>query len=212
MCELPPTRQGKIMPNRIPQVDAHIAKAADFAKPILVHVRERVHSACPEVEEALKWGMPAFIYQGQILCGMAAFKQHCSLWFWHSAMKGAGGAKKVDGSMGQMGRIASLKDLPKAAEFKRLVQQAKALIDEGVKSVRTKTKKPPVKVPADLAAALKKNTKAKAAFDGFSPSHRREYVEWITEAKRSETRAKRLATTLEWLTAGKPRHWKYENC
>lgn len=200
------------MPERIPQVDAHIEKSAEFAKPILIHIREQVHAACPEVEEALKWGMPAFIYGGQILCGMAAFKQHCSLWFWHSAMKGAGGAKKIDGSMGQMGRITSLKDLPKAAEFKRLVKQAKTLIDEGVKSVRTKRKKPPVKVPADLATALKKNAKAKSTFEGFSPSHRREYVEWITEAKRPETRAKRLATTLEWLSAGKARHWKYENC
>jgi uncharacterized protein YdeI (YjbR/CyaY-like superfamily) len=200
------------MPNRIPQVDSHIDKAADFAKPILIHIREQVHAACPEVEESLKWGMPAFIYEGQILCGMAAFKQHCSLWFWHSEMKGADGAKKVDGSMGQMGRITSLKDFPKAAEFKRLVKQAKKLIDEGVKSVRTKTQKPPVKVPADLATALKKNAKAKLTFDGFSPSYRREYVEWITEAKRPETRAKRLATTLEWLTGGKARHWKYENC
>jgi uncharacterized protein YdeI (YjbR/CyaY-like superfamily) len=200
------------MPKRNLQVDSHIEKAADFAKPILVHIRERVHTACPEVDEALKWGMPAFTYRGQILCGMAAFKRHCSLWFWHSAMKSAGGAKKVDGAMGQMGRMTSLKDLPKAAEFKRLMKQARSLIDEGVKSVRAKTKKPLVKAPADLAAALKKNAKARSAFESFSPSHRREYVEWITEAKRPETRTKRLATTLEWLTEGKPRHWKYDKC
>ncbi|HVJ85260.1 MAG TPA: YdeI/OmpD-associated family protein [Caulifigura sp.] len=192
-------------------IDKYIGRSADFAQPILIQLRERVHSACPEVEEVLKWGMPSFVYKGKILCGMAAFKQHCGFHFWHSEMGKAAGPSKSDGGMGQFGKITSIKDVPKPAEFKKLVRQAMKLIDDGVKT-SMKSSKPPFTVPADLKAALNKNAKAKATFAAFSPSHQREYAEWIAEAKRPETREKRLATTLEWLVEGKSRHWKYEKC
>ncbi|QDT55411.1 hypothetical protein Pan44_34540 [Caulifigura coniformis] len=197
------------MSNRLPQVDAYIRKAAEFAQPILLQLRERVHASCPEAEEALKWGMPSFLYKGKILCGMAAFKQHCAFHFFHSAMNKAADPAKQGQAMGQMGRITSLKDLPKAVDFRKQIRQAMKLIDDGVKS-SMKSTKAPFKVPPDLKAALTKNAKARTTFDAFSPSHKREYVEWITEAKRPETREKRLATTLEWLAEGKPRHWKYQ--
>ena len=199
------------MPNRLPQVDTYIQKAAEFAQPILLQLRERVHAACPEAEEALKWGMPSFLYKGKILCGMAAFKQHCAFNFWHSEMNKGADVKKAGEAMGQMGKLTSIKDLPKATEFKKQIKQAMKLIDDGVKP-SMKSTKAPFTVPADLQAALRKNAKARATFEGFSPSHQREYVEWITEAKRPETREKRLATTLEWLAEGKARHWKYEKC
>jgi len=197
------------MPSRLPQIDAYIQKSADFAKPILLQLRERVHQACPQAEEALKWRMPSFLYQGKILCGMAAFKQHCTFQFWHSEMNKAADSRKRGEATGQLGKLTSLKDLPKATEFKKQIKQAMKLIDDGVKT-SMKSTKPPFKMPADLTAALARNTKARSTFQGFPPSHQREYVEWITEAKRPETRAKRLATTLEWLTDGKSRHWKYQ--
>ena len=193
-----------------PRVDAYIAKSAEFARPILKHLRAAVHAASPEIEETLKWSMPHFMYKG-MLCGMAAFKQHCSFGFW----KGKLVADLSEEAMGQFGCITKVSDLPPKRALTAYVKKAMALNDAGVKSpTRVKSAKPKaaVKVPDDLVAALKRNKKARATFEGFSPSHRREYVEWITEAKREETRAKRLATTLEWLAAGKSRNWKYENC
>ena len=193
-----------------PRVDAYIAQSAEFARPILKHLRAAVHAASPEIEETLKWSMPHFMYKG-MLCGMAAFKQHCALGFW----KGKLIADFSDEAMGQFGCITKVSDLPAKRTLTAYVKKAMALNDAGVKSqTRMKSAKPkaPLKVPDDLAAALKKNKKARETFEGFSPTHRREYVEWITEAKREETRAKRLASTLEWLAEGKSRHWKYVNC
>jgi uncharacterized protein YdeI (YjbR/CyaY-like superfamily) len=198
--------------SRDPRIDAFIAKSAPFARPILSHLRELVHRACPPAEETLKWGMPAYTHQG-ILCITGAFKAHCTFIFWHGEMKkilARDGAGSSD-AMGVLGRITTIADLPKDAAMLRYLKEAVRLNESGVPTrARFAKTKPPTAVPADLKAALKKNPKAAATFEKLSPSHRREYVEWITEAKRDETRQKRLATTLEWLTAGKPRNWKYE--
>lgn len=194
-----------------PRIDAYIAESAEFARPLLVHLRGVIHGACPEVEETLKWGMPSFVYHGRILCGMAAFKQHASFGFWQGAhIVGPDGGKREE-AMGQFGRLTGVKDLPGKRELSGYVKQAMALIDAGVKrpSTQRTTPKPPVEVPPDLAAALKRNAKARKTFDAFPPSQRREYVEWITEAKREATRLKRLEQALEWLAEGKPRNWKY---
>jgi uncharacterized protein YdeI (YjbR/CyaY-like superfamily) len=200
------------MPKKDPRVDEYIKKAAPFARPVLTHVRRIVHANCPNVEETLKWGMPAFLYKG-ILCMMAAFKGHCTFGFWHPAMrKNITTGDMTGNAMGQFGRIATLADLPKDKEFARLVRLAVDLNDKSDGGpVRSRPKpKPEAQVPEDMAAALRKNPKAQAAFDRFPPSHRREYIDWITEAKRPETREERLAITLEWLTEGKSRNWKYE--
>lgn len=201
------------MARRDPRIDAYIVKSAEFARPILTHLREMVHAACPQVEETLKWSAPAFMYQGKILCSMAAFKQHAAFGFWRGAQVVEHDPKAAE-AMGQFGRITTLADLPGKAEFTRYAGRAMKLIDEGVKPPPTKTgkPKPPPTPPADLAAALKKNKQAQVTFDAFPPSQRREYVEWITDAKRDETRQKRLAQAIEWLSEGKPRHWKYMNC
>jgi len=197
------------MGKRIKDVDAYIAAAPDFAAPILVRIRETIHAACPDVEEAIKWGVPHFLYKG-IFASMAAFKQHCAFGFWHSGMNSLNKNAKPDEAWGQFGRMTSLKDLPSAADFKRLIRQAMKLADNGVKSERVRKKKPPFTVPRELRAALAKHPKARQAFENFSPSHQREYCEWIAEAKRDDTREKRIQTTLEWLTQGKSRNWKYE--
>jgi uncharacterized protein YdeI (YjbR/CyaY-like superfamily) len=191
-----------------PRVDAYIGEAAPFAKPILTHLRRLVHTACPEVRETIKWGMPTFEYHG-ILCHLAAFKAHCAFGFWNRELKIENAS---DEAMGQFGRIAALVDLPHDKVLLELVKEAARLNEAGKKAGRPAERPVPPELPLPplLAAALKKNAAARAAFEGFSPSHRREYIEWISDAKRDETRARRVATAIEWLEAGKPRNWKYE--
>jgi uncharacterized protein YdeI (YjbR/CyaY-like superfamily) len=195
------------MGRRDPRVDAYIEKSADFARPILTHLRETVHAAVPDVEEAMKWSFPHFIYKG-MLCSMASFKQHCAFGFWKGSLV-LGGDGNRDG-MGHMGRITTLRDLPSKKELTGYIRKAAALNDQGVKVERQPMRpRTPVRVPPYVLAALKKNKKAKTAFDAFPPSHKREYVEWITEAKSDETRARRLTTAVEWMAKGKSRNWKY---
>ncbi len=203
-----------------PRIDAYIAKSADFARPILLHIRQVVHEACPAVEETMKWSFPHFTYDGKILCSMASFKQHCAFGFWNGAAVLGDDFRGEDG-MGSFGRLTSLKDLPAKRRLAGYMKKAAALLDAGVKRTPKPSKaaaagraaraKADV-VPDDLAAALamKKHAKARTAFEAFSPSHRREYVEWITEAKRAETRERRIAQALEWLAERKARNWKYE--
>lgn len=194
-----------------PRIDAYIDRQADFAKPILAHLRAAVHAACPDCEEAMKWSSPAFLYKGQMLASMAAFKAHAAFNFWKGALV-TGETDGMTSAMGQFGRLTSIADLPDDATLAALVRKAMSLTDEGVKTSRTKHAKPPVEAPDDLLAALRGNAAAKAVFDAFPESAKRDYVEWITEAKREETRAKRLAQTVEWLAEGKRRNWKYESC
>lgn len=166
-----------------PRIDAYIEKSAEFARPILVRLREIVHEACPEAQESMKWSMPNFDYAGGILCGMAAFKQHVSFGFWKHALV-MGEANPRDG-MGSFGKMASLKDLPPKKELIALIKRAMKFNEQGVKSPATSRKsapKPPPVAPDDLLAAMKKNKKAQATFDAFSPSARREYIDWIVEA------------------------------
>lgn len=199
------------MPKTDPRVDAYISKSADFAKPILTRLRKLVHAACPEVEETIKWQMPTFMYKG-MLCGFAGFKEHCSFGFWKHKLIFDDGRER-DG-MGSFGKFRSMADVPSDREMLGYIKVAMRLNDEGVKVARPAKSgaKKVLKVPDYLTAALKKNAKARETWENFSYSHKKEYVEWLGEAKREETRAKRLATTLEWLTKGKSRNWKYANC
>ena len=195
------------------RVDAYIAKSADFARPILEYLRAVIHEGCPEIEEAIKWGMPSFLYHGRILCGIAAFKQHCAFGFWGGRGL-VGNEDKRDDAMGQFGRIASLKDLPSKKVLVGYVKQAMKLSDERAAAPPKprKAPKPAPATPDDLAAALKKNKKAAVTYEAFSPSCKREYVEWISEAKREETRASRVAQAVTWMAEGKQRNWKYQQC
>ncbi len=194
------------------RVDAYIDKSARFAQPILRHIRKVVHSGCPDVEETMKWSFPHFTYKGR-LCSMAAFKAHCAFGFSKGALLAAesNGLKKMDDTaMGQFGRITSIADLPDEKMLVRLVRKASALNDAGVKVPKRPAKpKGKIVVPDYLLAALKQNKKALATFEGFSDSHRREYVEWITDAKGEDTRTRRLDTAVAWMGEGKVRNWKY---
>ena len=194
------------MARKDPRVDAYIEKAAPFAKPILRFLRTAVHNGCPDLEETIKWGMPHFDFKGPI-CGMAAFKEHCAFGFWKRALI-FGNTNQEEEGMGQFGRITSLKDLPDEKTLIGHVRKAADLNEKGIK-VRDRKKRKPLPVPAYLTAALKKNTKARTTFENFSPSHRRDYIEWLTEAKREETRKQRLQIALDWMAQGKPRNWKY---
>lgn len=196
-------------------IDAYIDKAADFAKPILTHLRKLVHQACPDVEEKLKWSCPHFDYKGPF-CNMAAFKNHCSFGFWKGTLipelKGKV-TQMGNTTMGHLGQIKSLKDLPSDKVLTGYIKKAMALNDAGVKTPsRTKTGAPKKEavVPDELMAALEKNKKAMEVWKVFSPSKIREYAEWVADAKSEDTRKKRIETTVEWVSEGKSRHWKYQ--
>ena len=185
-----------------PRVDAYIAKANDFAKPILKQIRAALHKGHPAVSETIKWGVPAYVDERGILCMTAAFKQHCAWVFWT-------GRKPATVEATQLRRITSVKDLPSPRE---LVAVVKGAATRPAPSRRKTVKRAaaPVKVPAYFLAALRRNPKAREAFDAFPPSHRREYIDWIDSAKTDDTRQRRLTTALGWIATGKSRNWKYE--
>ncbi len=201
------------MGKKIAEVDKYISKAKPFAQPILEYIREVVHSASPEVQEVMKWSFPHFDYKGSI-CSMASFKEHCAFGFWKGVlMKDEDKIINPVGktAMGSLGRITTLKDLPSK---KILVKYIKEAIDLNEKGVPLPKKKPAttskeIKVPTDFENALAKNKKATVEFNKFSPSHKKEYIEWIVEAKREETRIKRINTAIEWISEGKGKNWKY---
>ena len=206
--------------NQNPKVDAYFAKVQPFAQPILAHLRGLVHKACPEVEETIKWSRPFFQYRGAILCNMSAFKEHCSFGFWGEEMGAVlrEAAVLKEGGMGSLGRITSVADLPSDKQMLGWIRQAAAFVDSGQYTSPIAARHKVVKqrssldMPAEFKAALQRNKKAAAVFAAFSPSCKREYVEWIAEAKRQETRDKRIATAVEWIAEGKQRNWKYQNC
>lgn len=196
-----------------PRIDAYIAKSADFAQPVLEHIRKLVHKACPDVTETMKWSMPHFDYKGEMMCSMASFKKHCVVGFWKAAlMKDPALMDNAasETSMGHLGRITSLKDLPTDKKMIAYIKEAMELNDKGIKVARKPSEKKELVIPEELTSALKRNRKARETFDSFSYSHKKEYVEWITEAKTEPTREKRLLQTIEWLQEGKSRHWKFE--
>lgn len=193
------------------RIDAYIQKSAGFARPILENIRQCVHKACPTVEETMKWGFPHFDYKG-ILCSMASFKQHCSFGFWKSQlMEDPDNILKSlgEGAMGNFGALKSLKDLPSQKTIIKYIKQAMRLNDEGIKVEKKLKVKKVIVIPDYFTHALKKNKKALNNFNSFSPSQKIEYIDWITEAKREETRSARIKTSIEWLVEGKQRNWKY---
>jgi uncharacterized protein YdeI (YjbR/CyaY-like superfamily) len=203
---------------RDPRVDDYIAEAGAFARAPLQHIRDAMHAALPDVTEAIKWSHPFFLLEGRPFANMAAFKAHCSLGFWKGGRPIAEEAAGTrDKAMGQFGRIESLADLPKAAPLRQLIVEARAAwaaaIDEKASAPPApKTRREAPALPDDLAAALRARDGARQAFDAFTPSQQREYVEWIIDAKREATRASRIAQAAEWIAEGKTRNWKYQNC
>jgi uncharacterized protein YdeI (YjbR/CyaY-like superfamily) len=200
------------MPSVDPRIDAYIERSAPFAQPILNHLRKLIHKACPDVVETLKWSMPSFEYKG-LMCGMAAFKAHCTFMFWKQSLLESDAIPKVKTAMGTFGRITSMKDLPSDKILTGIIHQAMELNEKGIKVPKAKpAQKKELVVPDVLKKALKTDPRAAETFKNFSPSCKREYVEWITEAKTDATRDRRLATAIEWMAEGKRRNWKYEKC
>jgi hypothetical protein len=189
-----------------PRIDAYIAKSRPFAQPILAAIREVFHEAVPDLQEDIKWGVPAFVYKGKNLGGMAAFKAHAALMIAYAGRVGEG--------MGGYGKIASLDELPPKQELIAQIRQGAAEIDAGKKPEWSKQSpaKPALPVPQDMAAALKANSAAQVVFESFTAAQRRDYIEWITSAKADATREKRLVQAIEWIAEGKRRNWKYEKC
>ncbi len=202
------------MPKTEPKIDAYIAKAQPFAKPILIHIRELVHKACPEVEEKIKWGFPHFDYRSEMMMSMAAFKNHAVFGFWKAALMNDRKLLEMaqtEAAMGHSGKLTSIKDLPSDKILLGYIREVMKLNDNGIK-LPSREKKPvkELPIPNYLKTELKKNKKAQTAFEIFPPSHRKEYIQWFEEAKTEETRNKRLAQGLEWMSEGKSRNWKYK--
>lgn len=198
------------MPTVDPRIDTYLAGAPDFARPILERLREDVHAACPDVVETIKWSRPHFLLSGKLLCVMSAFKAHCAFGFWEreGAEPGQGGA------MGDFGRITTLADLPGRGDLRKKIKAAAALLQSGATRAAKPNRepRPKLEMPTDFAAALAKVKAAKHHYEAFAPSKQRDYLEWVLEAKREETRAKRIAQAVQWLAEGKSRNWKYESC
>lgn len=198
------------------RIDEYIKNAQPFAQPILTHIRAIIHKSCPEVEETIKWGFPHFEYKGAILCSMASFKQHCAFGFWKaSIMKDPEKILHIGekASMGHFNKITALQDLPSNKIFTAYIMQAAKLNEEGVtlpSKAKGSIKPKDVEVPEYVQKALKEDKKALEVFSAFAPSHKKEYLQWITEAKTEPTRNKRIETMMGWLKEGKSRNWKYE--
>jgi uncharacterized protein YdeI (YjbR/CyaY-like superfamily) len=194
------------------RIDQYISRSAEFARPVLNHLRKLIHKYCPDVEETMKWSFPHFMYAGEILCSMASFKAHCSFGFWKASLIDE--LKGIDKeAMGHFGRIESIKDLPSEKSFAAMIKKAMKLNEEGIK-VQKKKPAPAnrtIVIPDYFDTALRKNKKAFKNFEAFSYSHKKEYIEWITDAKQDATRERRMNTALEWIGEGKGKNWKYES-
>jgi uncharacterized protein YdeI (YjbR/CyaY-like superfamily) len=193
--------------SREPRIDAYVAKAKPFARPILEKVRDQVHAVVPDIQEAMKWGHPTYCRDGKIILGTAAFKEHAAINFWRGQELGF---DAKSGAMGQLGKLTSIDDLP--TDLDAMIAKAAELSSTPAPRKTKHAPKPLPELHPEFASALDKAPGAKAAFEAFAPSHRREYLEWVAEAKQDATRQKRIATALEWLSEGKRRNWKYENC
>jgi uncharacterized protein YdeI (YjbR/CyaY-like superfamily) len=198
------------MPTLDPRIDTYLANAPPFAQPILQRLREDVHAACPDVAETIKWSRPHFMLAGKLLCGMSAFKAHCAFSFWEREDATPG----QPGAMGDLGRIQTLADLPSRTELRQQIKAAAALLQAGAPRAQKPHREPRAQLdmPADFAATLASAPAAQQHYDAFPPSKQRDYMEWVLEAKREDTRAKRIAQAVEWLAEGKSRNWKYESC
>ncbi|MCW3078472.1 MAG: hypothetical protein JWO32_3081 [Bacteroidetes bacterium] len=197
------------MGKKIKEVDAYIKKSADFAKPVLIHFRELVHKVCPEVEEKIKWSFPHFDYKGAMMCSMASFKQHCAISFWKAALMTDASKliekAKSEEAMGHLGKITSLKDLPKDALLIKYIKEGMKLNEEGQKLPAKPKTLTQITAPDYFLNALKKNKAAQKTFDSFNGSNKKEYILWVTEAKTEATRSQRLTTAIEWMSEGKIR-------
>lgn len=202
------------MGKKIKEIDEYIARSAPFARPILKKMRELVHQVCPDTEEKMKWSFPHFDYKNEMMCHMAAFKQHCAFGFWKAPLmkdKALHDMAQTEQAMGHLGKISCLEDLPSDKKLSDYIKEAMMLNEKGIK-LPPKNKKPAdaeISIPDYFLKALKKNKNAWLFFESASYSFRKEYIQWLEEAKTQETREKRMTTAVEWIAEKKGRNWKY---
>jgi uncharacterized protein YdeI (YjbR/CyaY-like superfamily) len=197
------------MAKRNPEVDAYISKVQPFAKPILKRLRTIIHKTCPKVKEEIKWGAPFYLYQDRVLCATMAFKAHCALVFWKGALIGKTNKKAKD-ELKRLRRIPCLENLPPEKDLSAYLKRGMHLNEPTTKLPPREKRSAPLEAPSDLTKALRGHPKAKATFDSFTPTKRKDYIYWIIGAKTEETRERRLETAIEWMAEGKSRNWKYE--
>jgi len=199
------------MPKKNPAVDAYINKSKPFAKPILKHLRKIIHKACPKVTEDIKWGAPFYLYQDRILCATMAFKAHCAIVFWKSALIRKEMGQKAVGDLKSLRRISLLEELPSERELLAYIKLAMHFNEPSTKLPPREKRSDPLKIPRELTYALRANPKAFKNFNSFTPSKKKDYIFWITGAKTEETRERRLEISVDWISEGKSRNWKYED-
>ena len=192
-----------------PRVDEYIKNAKPFAQPILRHIRKLMHKGCPDLTETIKWGMPAFDYHGP-MASMAAFKEHAVFGFMkEDLIPGMKQYIKEKEAMGSWGRITSLDGIPPDDEIIEFVKVAAKLNEDGVKSPKRAPKPVVVNMAPDFMKAIRENKKALETYENFSPSNKRDYADWINDAKTEKTRSERMKTAIQWMAEGRPRMWKY---
>jgi uncharacterized protein YdeI (YjbR/CyaY-like superfamily) len=201
------------MANKDKRIDVYIANSPDFARPILIHLRDLVHAACPNVEETIRWGFPHFDHKG-IMCSVASFKNHCAFGFWKASLMKDAEVLKYNNqkAMGHAGKIQCLPDLLSDKIIILQIKEAMKLNEDGIKLPERKNedKKPVLITPDILKKELVRNRKASNTYKNLSFTHKNEYIEWIEEAKNEATKQKRILTAIEWLMEGKTRNWKYD--
>ena len=199
------------MGNRNKLIDEYIEKAAPFAKPILSHIRELIHEAWPEIEETIKWKVPVYEYKG-IVCATGAFKTHCAFNFFKAKlMKDPYHvfSEQFSDAAGQFGKLLTVSDLPSDSILREYIQEAAKLNTDKIKGPAKKKEDADHLIPNDLSIALKNNPIAQKQFETMSLGYKKEYIDWLLDAKMDATRQKRLETAIEWIAEGKPRNWKY---
>src|SRR5438270_1264994 len=179
-------------------VNDSLANAPEGTRPILVRLRRIFRQASPKLEEAIKWGVPCYLFKGPV-GGFAAYKQHVSWGLWKSRALNDPEGLLGRGVSVMAGKITKVSEIPPAAKIIALIEQVIALNEAGIKS----PKPPEPELPADFAAAMKKAGKAARHYAAFTPARKWQYVNWVTQAKRAETRAKRIEIAVERIGEGK---------
>lgn len=191
-------------------ITAYIEKATPEFKEVMIALRSVLNNPNFDIKEDWKWGAPNFNNEGMI-CWLAHFRNHVGMNFFKGTLikdkynlfthyrEEKGNRQLKFSDINQI--------IPEQIEY--YIEEAIKLNQENIKVVK---KEIDTSLPLDLETELNNNPKAKMFFESLAPSYKRDYIEWIEEAKREATRTKRLATTMEWLSEGKKKNWKYENC
>jgi hypothetical protein len=195
------------------QINQYMAELPEWQRRMLVRLRQLIHEAAPEVEEAWRWDKPHFDNAG-IMVGLCAFKEHVAVWFHKGALlkdtKKLFEATARTEEKGMRAYKLHEGDKINEAAFLDLVKQAVAVNDKGTKLREAKPTKKALVVPEDLEQVLRKDPTAWANWEAFPVGHRRAYVEWVTDARQEETRKRRIAQSLEKIREGEQQEERHQ--